>query len=75
MKTSAQIIEEIHKILIPHVSNSLVSPILIPKTFNIAFICSPTKTINFTTHLSGLTPISTIVSQLEALMKENNIRM
>lgn len=64
IQTPEQIIQEIHKILIPHVSTSLVSPTIVPHTFNVTLPISPTKSLNVTTQLNALTPIATLISQL-----------
>lgn len=65
LKTTEELIKEIHKTVLPHISQPVLSPLLLPQRVLVNYpVEGPLKNIPISHQITSITPISLLVSIL-----------
>jgi hypothetical protein len=63
IRNTNEIIQDIHKLVLPHIQSPVISPLLIPKPVMLSLqLLPPFKNIPVSMHLTSMSPVSLIAS-------------
>lgn len=76
IRNTSEIIQDIHKLVLPYMKSPIISPLLIPQNVMLHLqLLPPLKNIPISLELTSMTPVLMIVSTFEKHLQEANIRL